>query len=236
MIIPTGSNFPNQFQQECLDLLHRLLPLDSSGFYLVGPDMRHSGVVLRNIAPEADRDYSRRYQQSDPLNPKHFHSSDTRLVNLDEIVPEEQLLASDYYRNFMQPLGHRYVTDMFFRRDGDIVAVATLLRSPQTGPFSSRELELLRSLQPFLEYSLNITYIPERHRQRDSIQERYGLTARELDVIEQLVGGASNKHIARDLSLSLATVKTHLQHIFVKVGVNSRTALSALVLNELNSD
>lgn len=231
-----GIDFPNQFQRECLDLLHRLMPLDSSGFYLVGPDMRHSGVVLRNLAPGTERDYTRLYRDSDPLNPRNFRSGSTRLVNIDKLVPEEQLLASDYYRSFMQPLGHRHVTDMFFRRDGDIVAVATLLRSPKTGAFSEDELALLRSLQPFLEFTLNITYIPARHRQRDSIQVRYKLTSREVDVVEQVVSGASNKNIARDLSLSLATVKTHLQHIFSKVGVSSRTALSARVLGDLGGD
>jgi DNA-binding NarL/FixJ family response regulator len=48
------------------------------------------------------------------------------------------------------------------------------------------------------------------------------------------VSGASNKLIARELSLSLATVKTHLQHIFQKMAVSSRTALSAGVLGELS--
>ncbi len=226
-------DFPNQFQQESLDLLNRLLPLDSSGFYLVGADMRHSGVVLRNITPDADRNYSQHYQHSDPLNPRNFRHSNERLVNIDALICEDELLASDYYRSFMQPLGHRHVTDMFFRREGDIVAVATMQRSPATGPFSAEELSVLAAIQPFLEYSLNITYIPQRHRQRDTVSERYGLTARELDVIELVVAGASNKNIAQDLSLSVATVKTHLQHIFLKMDVPSRTALSARVMGEI---
>lgn len=233
-MIPTaGSHFPNRFQQESLNLLERLITLDSSGFYLVGPDMRHSGVVLHNIDPAAERDYSRHYQYSDPLHPRHFRQTDTCLVNIDEEVAEAELLASDYYQSFMKPMGHRHVTDMFFRRDGDIVAIMTMLRSAGTGPFTPDELALLRSLQPFLEYALNVTYMPERHRQRESIQARYGLTARELDVVEQVVSGASNKDIARDLALSLATVKTHLQHIFHKMDVSSRTALSARVVHEL---
>ncbi|MBN7797347.1 helix-turn-helix transcriptional regulator [Parahaliea mediterranea] len=236
MITTVDTQFPNRFQQESLNLLERLIEVDSSGFYLVGPDMRHSGVVLHNIAPQAGRDYSQRYQFSDPLHPRHFRHSEVRLVNIDEVIGEPELLASDYYQSFMAPMGHRHVTDMFFRRDGDIVAIMTLLRSPESGPFTTTELEMLRSLQPFLEYALNTTYMPARYRQRDSIQERYHLTARELDVVERVVSGASNKHIARDLSLGLATVKTHLQHIFHKMEVTSRTALSARVLRELGAD
>lgn len=235
MITTADIQFPNRFQQESLNLLERLITVDSSGFYLVGPDMRHSGVVLHNIDPQAGRDYSQRFQFSDPLHPRHFRDGEVCLVNIDELVDEAQLLASDYYQLFMAPMGHRHVTDMFFRRDGDIVAIMTLLRSAASGRFTAEELELLRSLQPFLEYALNTTYMPARHRQRDSIQARYHLTARELDVVERVVSGASNKHIARDLSLSLATVKTHLQHIFHKMEVSSRTALSARVLQELGS-
>lgn len=50
------------------------------------------------------------------------------------------------------------------------------------------------------------------------------LTAREIEVLEQVSRGASNKQIARDLYVSEATVKTHLLHIFGKLGVDDRTA------------
>ncbi len=50
------------------------------------------------------------------------------------------------------------------------------------------------------------------------------LTARELDVVRLVARGASNKEIARDLRVSEATVKTHLLHIFEKLGVADRTS------------
>lgn len=50
------------------------------------------------------------------------------------------------------------------------------------------------------------------------------LSARELDVIRHVAAGASNKEIAYDLRISEATVKTHLIHIFEKLGVTDRTS------------
>jgi DNA-binding NarL/FixJ family response regulator len=50
------------------------------------------------------------------------------------------------------------------------------------------------------------------------------LTAREIEVLARVADGASNKEIAQTLHISTATVKTHLLHIFGKLGVEGRTA------------
>jgi DNA-binding CsgD family transcriptional regulator len=48
------------------------------------------------------------------------------------------------------------------------------------------------------------------------------LTQRELDVIGLLANGASNKEIARQLSMSVATVSRHVANIYPKIGARSR--------------
>ncbi len=49
------------------------------------------------------------------------------------------------------------------------------------------------------------------------------LTPRELDVLRLVAQGNSNPSIGRSLFLSETTVKTHLGHVFEKLGVNDRT-------------
>ena len=56
------------------------------------------------------------------------------------------------------------------------------------------------------------------------------LTARELEVLELLAEGIANKEIANQLIVSEATVKTHLVHIFAKLGVDTRTAAVAVAV------
>ena len=53
--------------------------------------------------------------------------------------------------------------------------------------------------------------------------EALGLSPRQVDVLRLLVEGRSNKMIMRELDLSESTVKTHLQAIFRRLGVSSRT-------------
>lgn len=50
-----------------------------------------------------------------------------------------------------------------------------------------------------------------------------GLSARELDVLRQLVKGHSNKVIARNLNIEETTVKLHLRALFRKLEVSNRT-------------
>jgi DNA-binding NarL/FixJ family response regulator len=49
------------------------------------------------------------------------------------------------------------------------------------------------------------------------------LSAREIEVLTLVAGGANNKEAAKRLHISEATVKSHLTHIFAKLGVSDRT-------------
>jgi two-component system nitrate/nitrite response regulator NarL len=56
------------------------------------------------------------------------------------------------------------------------------------------------------------------------------LSPRELDILRLAADGLSTSEIARDLHVSAATVKTHLQHAFAKLDVSDRAAAVAQVL------
>ncbi len=74
-------------------------------------------------------------------------------------------------------------------------------------------------------------HIPAAVAQR--LAERIGteeLTQRELDVLEQIVYGRSNKEIATELKISEATVKTHINSLLSKLGVSDRTQAATAAL------
>ena len=57
------------------------------------------------------------------------------------------------------------------------------------------------------------------------------LSSREVEVLTLVAEGAANKEVARTLYISETTVKTHLSHIFTKLGVDDRTAAVTVALD-----
>ena len=60
---------------------------------------------------------------------------------------------------------------------------------------------------------------------RESPRKGFGLTQRQLEVVEMIVTACSNREIAEKFSISEDTVKRHLTHIFDRLGVSNRLEL-----------
>ena len=75
-----------------------------------------------------------------------------------------------------------------------------------SGEIAVRTLQRMADVQ-----AAPITVLPER------------LTLREREVLQQVVAGHTNRVIAENLSLSIGTVKIHVEHIIAKLGVSDRT-------------
>jgi len=70
----------------------------------------------------------------------------------------------------------------------------------------------------------------ELSRAKEREQKGDILTSREIEVLQLLAFGHSNKDIAERMEISAETVKTHLEHIFRKLGTSDRTAAVAEAL------
>lgn len=75
---------------------------------------------------------------------------------------------------------------------------------------------------------------PTANHQREPLQNlvnEYGFTLREIEITELLTSGIDNHQLAELLHISLPTVKFHIQNIHKKLGVTSRSAAIAKLMN-----
>lgn len=57
-------------------------------------------------------------------------------------------------------------------------------------------------------------------------KKELALTQREIEVLKHLVNGKNNTQIAKEMSVSVSTVKAHVSSIFKKMGVNDRVLVA----------
>jgi DNA-binding response OmpR family regulator len=68
---------------------------------------------------------------------------------------------------------------------------------------------------------------------RETLRQGFGITAKEAEVLYWLTQGKINRDIADIVGCSPATVKKHLERIFAKLGVETRTAAAAMAMARL---
>lgn len=70
--------------------------------------------------------------------------------------------------------------------------------------------------------------------QIEKLMAAFKLTQRESEVLNWLVKGKTNRDIGEILGTSPRTVNKHLEHVFVKLGVETRTSAAALAISKLH--
>lgn len=107
-------------------------------------------------------------------------------------------------------------------------------------PDTAAESEILMALQEVFDGSvwaprrvLSLLIDQANAPRRGDVPAAHGrFTARELEVLQLLVGGASNREIGKALNIEERTVKSHLASLMRKVGVQNRIALTMHALNQ----
>ncbi len=78
------------------------------------------------------------------------------------------------------------------------------------------------SLGIWVGYRLTVRKTSAAFERNDPALKSLGISSRELEVLEALATGQSNKEIARNLGISPNTIKTHISHLFEKLSVDRR--------------
>jgi DNA-binding CsgD family transcriptional regulator len=106
------------------------------------------------------------------------------------------------------------------------VRIALACRALGDADAAEMELDAARSAFAALGATPDVAWV-ESLSQRASKGTADGLTRRELEVLALVAKGKSNREIADELVISEKTVASHLNHIFTKLGLPSRSAATA---------
>lgn len=138
------------------------------------------------------------------------------------------------------PLAERGIAVLMLTASTDRILLAQCLEAGAAGLFNKAQpfdslVALVRDaavgrtvLQPAARQELLAELREERRNSKEAFAPFATLTPRESDVLEALLAGRSADEIAHQEVVSVATVRSHIQAVLRKLGVNSQLAAVAL--------
>lgn len=187
-------------------------------------DNKQPTQVTRTIGIDKkfSQDYMQRGKSLDPfishLRPGNEFGS---VIEMSKCNTGHDLIR---YRSFLDDHSfHDEIDLFFFHKNSPFVILAVL------GNMEFRfESEWMAGFHKFVSRFLELHPNSRQKRRRSVLEDDFELTHREMDVVELILAGASNRDIAERLGIGLATTKTHVARALDKVGVRSRSELSAV--------
>jgi DNA-binding CsgD family transcriptional regulator len=164
---------------------------------------------------------------------RHYElTRETRPRKISDFLSLGEFRRLDLYQEFFRDVAVNYQMAVTIPSSTSIVIGIALNRTQRD--FSERDRAVLDVIRPHLAQSYRNAIERATLRERTEAAERAlwsapavslaSLTSREQEVLGLVADGKTNFQIADRLALSPRTVQKHLEHIYDKVGVRSRTA------------
>jgi DNA-binding CsgD family transcriptional regulator len=173
-----------------------------------------------------------RFAGQHPLIRHYALTRETRPRKISDFLTLSEFRRLDLYQEFFREVAVNYQMAVTIPSSNSVVIGIALNRT--TRDFSERDRAVLDVIRPHLAQSYRNAIERTALRERTEAAERAlwsapaaslaSLTSREQEVLVLVADGKTNGQIAGRLSLSPRTVQKHLEHIYDKVGVRTRTA------------
>ena len=146
------------------------------------------------------------------------------------MISDEKRLDTPVYRECYSRWNIFDTLQDYITCRGTCLAVLTLYKTKSEGHFSEEDLFLMNILSHHLNRLFYRALVLDNASfknvgRAENLANRFSLTPREGEILMKLFSGDEDSAIARALSITPATLKKHLQHIYRKLGITSRWEL-----------
>lgn len=230
--IGEGSVSSDEFARRGVECLPRLVASELTTLSVCNLDTGHRSVVSDQPGAISARDIEvfDRYFFDHPLVREHGRNPCAVTKRIGDLLPEAEFLRTPLYNDYYRYIRIDHAMAVPIHVDRRFLVSFVLNRSKRD--FSDRDRACLEIIRPHLGnlYRLNVA----ANRAGDapaptdssvwSAALALPLTSRERDVLYWIAAGKTDRDIGAILCISPRTVHKHLQHIYEKLGVETRTA------------
>lgn len=175
--------------------------------------------ISDRIVPTAVQEIAAQFSYQDPIS-HGKRDREARALKLSDFYRRRDLLRLDFYREVWRPLGIDDSLRIWLPAPAGYARAIVLERGVRK--FTERDRTVLQLLRPHLRrIRANAEF------RRRNANGALGLTEREAEVLGWVARGKTNREISAILVVSPHTVRKHLEHIFEKLAVHTRTAAAA---------
>ena len=144
-------------------------------------------------------------------------TGDRRPRKMSDLLRPREWRARELYNLVYAPFQY----ELAFRLPVEPRYTKTFIFRSSRRDFTERDRLVLELLQPHLEH------IDETFERRERIRTDVPLTRREREILRWVEAGKTNAEVAQVLWISPLTVRKHLENVYEKLGVRTRTAAVA---------
>jgi DNA-binding CsgD family transcriptional regulator len=165
-----------------------------------------------------------------PLADYRVRTGDLTTIRMSDVIGRARWHEQAVYRDYFKPYDIESFVDLGLGAGRDWYRSVVLMRERDDSDFSDRDRAVMESLRPHLRAREARAGMRQAlvgapvsiFRRPDGADPQ--LTAREREILVLVAEGKTNAEIATVLWVSPATVKKHLENVYLKLGVGSRAA------------
>ncbi|MGE7695517.1 response regulator transcription factor [Lysinibacillus sp. NPDC094177] len=206
------------FKLNMLQVLSKCFQYEHTVFWEVADGELNEQPVCFNVGTYMIQNYLNEYKYYDPLHPVNMKNQpDIQLMQRNEVISMKK--RRHYVERFLQLNDFIDEMGMYLYNQQKPIAVIGFLRKKGEIPFTEQDSQKLSYVKRMIE---NVYLLHQYVQPGESLQ----ITQREKELLLYLCKGFKNAEIASYLYVSENTVKKHLQNLYRKFQVTSRTQLA----------